>query len=47
MERDTYGGRGISYHDMIYGQYAERPWKSAPTVTLVENLSLIISNEPG
>lgn len=34
-------------HDMIYGQYAEMPWKSAPTVTLDENLSLIISNEPG
>lgn len=33
-------------HDMIYGQYAGRTWKLAPTVILDENLYLIVSYEP-
>lgn len=46
------GRRGIQgeevfhIHDMIYGQYAGRPGKLAPTVILDENLSLIVSYEP-
>lgn len=47
MEKIYIWGEGVFHtHYMIYGQYDERPWKSAPAIILDENLSLILSNEP-
>lgn len=44
--RCAVGERVFYTHYMIYGQYAGRPWKLAPTVILDENLSLVVSYEP-